>query len=135
MEEPNATNTGENIRCCRELLAGVTPGGHAAVDAGRYIVVQKPFMLRRSWATFVRQWPGPSFQLACPDFASLSDYVDESIGMSLDVIIDNMVGDAQRLLYYSEVKDFQAPVEVPGNVWAAFGLLVGFGYTQMLCQR
>lgn len=135
LEEPNATNTGENIRYCRELLAGQTAGGHAAVDGQRYIVVQKPFMLRRSWATFVRQWPGPSFQLACPEFAELPDYVDESIGMSLDVIIHNMVGDAQRLLFYSEVKDFQAPVEVPGRVWAAVGLLVGFGYTQTLCQR
>jgi hypothetical protein len=75
-------------------------------------VVQKPFMLRRSWATFARQWPGPQFQVTGPDFPLLRDYVDESIGMSLDVIVSNMVGDAQRLLFYSEVKDFQAPASL-----------------------
>ena len=134
LREPNATNTGENIRFCRDLLAAHY-GSRAAADAKRYLVVQKPFMLRRSWATFMRQWPGPAFQLACPDFPELATYVDASIGMSLENVIANMVGDAQRLLYYSEVKDFQAPVEVPARIWAAVGLLVGFGYTQTLCQR
>jgi len=133
-KEPNATNTGENIRFCRELLSAHY-GGHEIADGKRYIVVQKPFMLRRSWATFVRQWPGPAFQLASPRFPELAGYVDESIGMSLEVIVANMVGDAQRLLFYSEVKDFQAAVDVPARVWAAVGLLVGFGFTEMLCQR
>ena len=132
--EPRATNTGENIRFCRELLAGRL--GEDVVDRKRYIIVQKPFMLRRSWATFKRQWPGaPEFMVAAPEYPRLADYVDETIGMSLDVIINNMVGDAQRMLFYSEVKDFQAPVDVPDEVWAAVGKLVGFGYTSMLCQR
>ena len=73
--------------------------------------------------------------MACPEFPLLKDYIDESIGMSLDVIVNNMVGDAQRLLFYSEVKDFQAPVEVPAHVWAATGRLVGYGYTEMLMKR
>lgn len=134
MLECHATNTGENVRFTRALLAERC-GGHAAVDGMSYIVVQKPFMLRRAWATMRQQWAGPAFQLAAPDFPRLSEYVDASIGMSLDVIIENMVGDAQRLLYYGEVRDFQARVDVPSHVWAATGLLVGFGYTSMLCQR
>jgi uncharacterized SAM-binding protein YcdF (DUF218 family) len=132
--EPRATNTGENIRLCRELLAARF-GGYEVVDQMRYVVVQKPFMLQRSWATFTRQWPGPSFEVTAPQYKRLVDYCDDSIGMTLEVIIENMVGDAQRLLYYSEVLDFQAPVHVPDHVWAATGLLVGYGFTSSLCKR
>ena len=43
-----------------------------AVDSKTYIVVQKPFMLYRSFATFSKQWPGPSFAVASPAVASAS---------------------------------------------------------------
>jgi len=51
--ENKATNTGENIANSRALLAtnGITPAS--------LIVVQKPFMERRSYATFMKQWPEP----------------------------------------------------------------------------
>lgn len=133
--EPSATNTGENIRFSRTLLAAHY-GSEELADSKRYIVVQKPFMLRRSWATFKRQWPGgPHFQVAAPTHAKLEDYVDASIGMPLELIIEAMVGDTQRLLFYAAVKDFQVEVTVPDVVWAALGRLVGLGYTRHLCSR
>jgi hypothetical protein len=110
-------------------------GGEEAADSRSYIVVQKPFMLRRSWATFKRQWPGPRFQVASPTQARLVDYVDPSIGMGLELVIEAMVGDTQRLLFYSAVKDFQVEVEVPEMIWAALGRLVGMGFTRHLVTR
>ena len=130
--EPRATNTGENIRFCRELLR---ERWGDAVDSKTYIVVQKPFMLYRSFATFTKQWPGPSFAVASPAVAKLEDYVDASIGMPFDAVVSAMVGDTQRLRFYSEVKDFQAAIDVPDAVWAALGRLVGLGYTSHLCAR
>ena len=106
-----------------------------SVDSKTYIVVQKPFMLYRSFATFTKQWPGPSFAVASPAVAKLADYVDASIGMPFDAVVSAMVGDTQRLRFYSEVKDFQAAVDVPDAVWAALGRLVGLGYTSHLCAR
>ena len=58
-----------------------------------------------------------------------------SIGMPFDAVVSAMVGDTQRLRFYSEVKDFQAGVDVPDAVWAALGRLVGLGYTSHLCAR
>ena len=132
--EPRATNTGDNICFSRAMLAAHW-GGEAHADAKRYIVVQKPFMLRRSWATFKKQWPGPSFQVASPQHTRLVDYVDASIGMPLELVVSAMVGDTQRLLFYAAVKDFQVSVDVPDTVWAALGRLVGLGYTRHLCAR
>ena len=132
--ETRATNTGENIRFSREMLAQHW-GSEGSADEKKYIVVQKPFMLRRSWATFKKQWPGPEFQVAAPEFASLLDYIDPSIGMPLDAVIEAMVGDTQRMLYYARVKDFQVEVAVPDGVWCALGRLVGMGFTSHLVTR
>eukprot|EP00657_Telonema_sp_P-1_P000978 TRINITY_DN1203_c0_g1_i2.p1 TRINITY_DN1203_c0_g1~~TRINITY_DN1203_c0_g1_i2.p1 ORF type:complete len:140 (+),score=19.56 TRINITY_DN1203_c0_g1_i2:233-652(+) len=127
--EPRATNTGENIRYSRELLEERL--GDA--DSKSYIVVQKPFMLRRSWATFRKQWPGPEFCCTGPLIGRLSEYVCEQ--MPLDSVLCAMVGDTQRLLYYAQVKEFQVSVHVPDQVWTALGKLVGLGYTQHLLSR
>ena len=63
-------------------------------------------MLYRSFATFTKQWPGPSFAVASPAVAKLVDYVDASIGMPFDAVVSAMVGDTQRLRF-TEVKDFR----------------------------
>ncbi len=49
--EPNSTNTGENVRFTRQLLA------ERGIDPESFIVVQKPYMERRSYATFRKMWP------------------------------------------------------------------------------
>ena len=56
--------------------------------------------------------------------------------MTLDHVIEAMVGDTQRMLFYSKVKSFQVEVSVPDRkVWAALGRLVGLGYTKHLVAR
>ena len=49
--ENASTNTGENVQFTRRLLAG------RGLDPASFIVVQKPYMERRSFATFRRFWP------------------------------------------------------------------------------
>ena len=46
-----------------------------------------------------------------------------------DTTIALMVGDLQRLRVYAE-KGFQAPLEVPDDIWAANERLVAAGYDQ-----
>ena len=46
-----------------------------------------------------------------------------------DTSVSLMVGDLQRLRVYAE-KGFQAPVEVPDEIWSAYERLVAAGYDQ-----
>src|SRR5262245_1050900 len=49
--ENQSTNTGENIMFTQRLLKS------KGLEIQRFIVVQKPYMERRSYATFKKHWP------------------------------------------------------------------------------
>ena len=49
--EPRATHTGENVSFSRELLA------ERGIHPRKVIAVQKPYMERRTLATFGQRWP------------------------------------------------------------------------------
>ena len=117
--EPRSTNTGENIAFSRELLAG------QGIDPERLIVVQKPYMERRAFATFMNFWPGKDIRISSPPI-SFADYPNALL--SKDLIITIMVGDLQRIRLYPE-KGFQIPQEIPDEVWAAYEELVARGFT------
>ncbi len=56
--EPLSTNTGENVRFTHALLR------ERGIKVTRFILVQKPYMERRTYATFVKQWPGDGEEVA-----------------------------------------------------------------------
>lgn len=124
--EPTATNTGENITKSYELLQA-----HQLMPA-TMILVQKPFMLRRTYATFMKQWPSdpkPTVMTSAIDL-SMDDYVDdERYGFTRTVHI--MVGDLQRIHEYPKL-GFQIEQDIPDEVWAAYEELVRRGYTDRL---
>ena len=49
--ENRSTNTGENVAFTKRLLA------ERGIELQKFIVVQKPYMERRSYATFRKVWP------------------------------------------------------------------------------
>ncbi len=51
LKETKATNTGENIQFSFELLK------QRGINPHSIIIVTKPYMLRRAYATFMKQWP------------------------------------------------------------------------------
>ena len=114
--EAASTNTGENFRFSRDLLSerGIFPRTGIAVS--------KPYMAKRAWATGTRQWPEVTWSVMTQPL-SLEEYGADDISISL------MVGDLQRLRVYAE-KGFQAPVEVPDEIWSAYERLVAAGYDQ-----
>lgn len=117
--EPSSTNTGENIDRSRALLAS------RGIHPRRVIVVQKPYMERRAWATFKRRWPEPELQVTSPPIP-YDDY--PTPGIPRHLVIDIMVGDMQRMRVYAE-RGFQVPQPIPDEVWAAWEELVARGYT------
>jgi uncharacterized SAM-binding protein YcdF (DUF218 family) len=120
--EPRSTNTGENIVFSRELLASHN------IDPQHLIVVQKPYMERRAYATFMNFWPGKDIRISSPPI-SFADYPTATLPK--DLIINILVGDVQRIRVYPS-KGFQIPQDIPNNVWAAWEELVARGYTQHL---
>jgi len=122
--ENQSTNTGENILFTQRLLEdkGLRPQ--------TFLLVQKPYMERRSYATFKKHWPDKELLVTSPQIAFL-DYPTEEIPM--ERVINIMVGDLQRIRIYP-AKGFQIPMEIPDEVWAAYERLVGWGFTEHLAR-
>ena len=124
--EPNSTNTGENIRFTQRLLS------EKGLDPERFIVVQKPYMERRSYATFRKMWPEKELIVTSPQ-VSFGDYLAQYSNRALSAadVVSIMVGDLQRIKMYP-ARGFQIEQEIPDRVWAAFETLVRAGYDKYL---
>jgi uncharacterized SAM-binding protein YcdF (DUF218 family) len=120
--ENRSTNTGENIQLVQQLLRS------KALDPQTFIVVQKPYMERRSYATFAKNWPQKCFVVTSPQIA-FEDYPTPEI--PLEQVINIMVGDLQRIKVYPE-KGFQVYQEIPPSVWEAYERLVALGFNKQL---
>ena len=124
--ENRSTNTGENVLFTKALLAE----RHLSPD--RFIVVQKPYMERRSYATFMKLWPGKQVMVTSPQL-SMDEYLDRCSHplLTRDDVISIMLGDLQRIRVYPG-KGFQIHQEIPPDVWNAFTELVQAGYDKRL---
>ena len=126
--ENRSTNTGENVLFTRRLLA------ERGLDPASFILVQKPYMERRSYATFMQRWPEKRAIVTSPQ-ASFEDYLARYSNDALteDAVIAIMVGDLQRIRDYPAL-GFQIPQEIPADVWSAFEELVRLGYDTHLAR-
>jgi uncharacterized SAM-binding protein YcdF (DUF218 family) len=124
--ENRSTNTGENVLFTKQLLA------ETGVDPHTFIVVQKPYMERRSYATFKKVWPEKDLLVTSPQ-VSMDDYLSEYSHDALtpDDVVAIMVGDLQRIQCYP-AKGFQIHQEIPADVWRAYEELVNAGYDKYL---
>lgn len=124
--EPHSTNTGENIKFTKTLLA------ERGLDPHKFIVVQKPYMERRSYATFRKFWPEKELLVTSPQ-VSFRDYLAEYTNRDLSTadVVSIMVGDLQRIKLYP-ARGFQIAQEIPDEVWEAFEGLVHAGYDKYL---
>jgi uncharacterized SAM-binding protein YcdF (DUF218 family) len=124
--ENRSTNTGENVQYTRQLLA------EKGLDPQTFILVQKPYMERRAYATFRKMWPGKAVVVTSPR-VSFDEYLARysNPALSADEVIGIMVGDLQRIRLYPAM-GFQIEQEIPDEVWSAFKELVAAGYGQHL---
>ena len=127
--ESKSTNTGENVKFTRKLLA------ERGVDPQKFIVVQKPYMERRSYATFLNYWPEKQVVVTSPQ-VSFADYLAAYTHSSLspDDVVGIMAGDLQRIRFYPEL-GYQIAQEIPDDVWDAFEQLVDAGYDKYLIRE
>lgn len=120
--EVRSTNTGENVSFCRDLLA------ERGIEVRKAIAVQKPYMERRTLATFRTLWPELDVIVTSPQ-VDFDAYPNAQI--TQDDVIHIMVGDFQRLMLYAE-KGWSAAQEIPDEVMDAYQDLVAAGYTGRL---
>jgi uncharacterized SAM-binding protein YcdF (DUF218 family) len=126
--ENRSTNTGENVDFTRQLLAS------RGIDPASFILVQKPYMERRSYATFMKRWPEKRAIVTSPQ-VSFGEYLARysNDALSSDDVIAIMVGDLQRIRDYP-ARGFQIAQEIPADVWDAFEELVALGYDTHLAR-
>ena len=126
--ENKSTNSAENLLFTPKVLA------EAGVKAERIIAVHKPYMEKRLWAAMQVYWPDVQAVYTSPD-VTVEEHIAhaEKIGMTRKGVIETIVGDVQRMELYAE-KGYQAPVEIPAEVRAAFDALVKEGYIGQLAR-
>lgn len=106
--EKISSNTGENILFTQELLREK----HLTLTS--FLLVNKPYMERRTYATFRRQWPTAECIVTSPPIS-----FDEYMSSTNKDWINVMIGSIKRLREYPE-KGFQIYQEIPTKVWEAY---------------
>jgi uncharacterized SAM-binding protein YcdF (DUF218 family) len=120
--EPQATNTGHNIAYSRAVLA---EHGHTPKSV---LVISKPYMERRAFATCRKVWPEVAVTCASEPL-KFDDYV-QSIGDE-KLVIDMLVGDLQRVIEYPKL-GFAIEQDVSAEVIAAYERLLHAGFDSRL---
>lgn len=122
--ENRSTNTGENVRFVWDLLR------ESNVEVRSFVLVQKPYMERRTYATFKKQWPDSdtAITVTSPQL-DWAEYPDANNPREL--ITNIMVGDLVRIREYP-AKGFQIHQDIPDHVWEAGQRLIKAGYNSHL---
>lgn len=126
--EPEATNTSQNLTFAHRLLL------ERDIRVQKMIIVSKPYMLRRAYATFMKQWPDddkPEVIMSAVN-VTLEEYCLGETD-SFEYMTNIMVGDLQRIMEYPG-RGFQIEQDVPDEVKQAFDELVKRGYDKHLLQ-
>ncbi|MFO0971225.1 MAG: YdcF family protein [Candidatus Saccharimonadales bacterium] len=125
--ESKSTNTGENIQFAAQFI------DETKIEVKKAIIVHKPYMERRTYATIKAQWPAPQ-----PEFIMSSvpityeEYITDPL-YPRDYMMNVMVGDLQRIIEYPKL-GFQVSQQVPDNIVAAMNELIKLGYDKNLIE-
>jgi uncharacterized SAM-binding protein YcdF (DUF218 family) len=120
--ETQAENTGQNIAFSRDLLRS------RGVEATSVMLISKPYMQRRSYATARKIWPEVDIVCASEDL-TLEGYL-RTIGDE-KLVVDMLVGDLQRVIEYPRL-GFAIEQDVPQEVIDAYDRLIGDGFDSRL---
>lgn len=120
--EKKANNTAENFSFSKKIAETSS----FKIDSA--IIIQKPYMERRTFATGKIVWPELNQTLTSPAL-NFDEYCDGSIDRK--TVINLMVGDLQRIKEYPK-RGFQIKQDIPTEVWRAYEFLVAAGYEKHL---
>ncbi|MFF3715891.1 YdcF family protein [Streptomyces prasinus] len=120
--EPDARNTGENLRFSRALLEA------RGIPVSSALLVSKPYEERRAYATACKVWPEVEWVSASTPM-TFAEYVNSLQDVRL--VVDMLVGAQQRLAVYPR-QGFMIEQQIPDDVAAAYERLKAEGFTSRL---
>lgn len=116
--EDRAQNTGDNFVLSRACIAA------AGLHVRSLLVVAKPYMTRRGFATGRKVWPEVGLSMQCEPIA-MADYLAREPDPERTLLA--MMGDLHRILVYPRL-GFQIDQAMPEEVMLAACALVDAGY-------
>jgi uncharacterized SAM-binding protein YcdF (DUF218 family) len=120
--EERSTNTSENLQFSAQALA------QADISFSSALLIHKPYMERRVWATAAKVWPRTMVVVSSPPIP-MREYASESIPLAEVIAI--MTGDLQRVIEYPQ-RGFAIAQKIPDHVLTAFDLLTQNGFVSHL---
>jgi uncharacterized SAM-binding protein YcdF (DUF218 family) len=122
--ETKATNSAENTFFSRSLIE------KEKLPHAYLIVLQKPYMERRTLATLSYYWPEQLITVSSPPI-SFDQY--PFAGFFQNDMLNILVGEIQRMSLYAE-RGWQSPQPIPETVNSAFKILLEAGYSGQLAD-
>ena len=120
--EDRAQNTGDNF------VLGRATAERAGLRPSKLLVVAKPYMTRRGFATGRKVWPEAEILMQCEEIDVL-DYFTREANPERTILA--LVGDLHRVMIYPGL-GFQIAQDVPTSVTEALRALVAAGYGSRL---
>ena len=118
--EPRATNTSENFWFTRDLINEQELNFHS------FILAQKPYAERRTYATALMRWPEEHVLVSSP-YHTYHEYLKS--GLPQVKILNMMVGEIKRIKEYPAL-GYMVQQEIPENVWTSYLQLIQLGFTE-----
>lgn len=119
--ENQASNSGENLLYSKRIVED------RKFDFKKGIIVTKPYMKRRAYATAMKQWQGIDWLVSSP-MLDFDMYVDDENYIST---INLMVGDLHRIITYPQ-KGFQIEQIVPDDILESLNILINYGFDKYI---
>jgi DUF218 domain-containing protein len=120
--ENKSRNTGENFQFSKDVFA------FSGLDGSRILVVAKPYMTRRGFATGRSIWPMMEIRMQCESCECEAYFARQP---DPEFLLHALVGDLHRIIVYPRL-GFQAEQVVPIEVIEALQSLVSQGYGSRL---
>lgn len=121
--DTESTNTGANLQNAHAI------SDREGLDIQSAILVSKPYMERRAYATARKQWPELDVIVTSQDI-EFQEYAKELNSPAKDPhfgFIRTMVGDMERIREYPKI-GYQVEQDIPDEVWEAWEKLNAMGF-------
>jgi uncharacterized SAM-binding protein YcdF (DUF218 family) len=118
--EPRATNTSENFWFTRDLI------NEQGLNLHNFILAQKPYAERRTYATALMRWPKEHVLVSSP-YPTYHEYLKS--GLPQVKILNMMVGEVKRIKEYPAL-GYMVRQEIPESVWTSYLQLIQLGFTE-----
>lgn len=124
LQEPEATNTGENFALTKKLLDS------NGIDIRSATVISRPYQQRRAYATALKQWP--ELDTICSSRPQTLENYILHIG-DMRRVLNMLVGDTQRIWVYAAAGHAEGQ-HIDSPTLQAYQNLVDAGYTARLIE-